>query len=120
MAYLYDLWVADTNNSKLFKMSNPSHALDTGVIVGGTPRALAVDLDGVTVWVANTKDNTVSKISNGLRIKDIAVGKTPMGIAVGKKAVYVANYGSNTISKIVTIMATANQFVLPTLNINKY
>lgn len=26
----------------------------------------------------------------------------------------------NTISKIVTIMATANQFVLPTLNINKY
>lgn len=26
----------------------------------------------------------------------------------------------NTISKIVTIMATANQFILPTLNVNKY
>ena len=26
----------------------------------------------------------------------------------------------NTISKIITIMATANQFILPTLNINKY
>ena len=26
----------------------------------------------------------------------------------------------NTISKIITIMATANKFILPTLNINKY
>ena len=26
----------------------------------------------------------------------------------------------NTISKIVTIMATANQFILSTVNINKY
>jgi streptogramin lyase len=100
MAYLSDLWITDPNNAKLFKIV--SDQVVSSAASEATPRAICVDLNMVDVWVVNTTAGNISQFNNGVRIKDIRVGKTPMGIAQDADgALWVANYSSNTVSKIV-------------------
>lgn len=98
MAYLSNLWICNPNNAKLMEIVDEN--LSATIAVGVSPRAVCVDLNMVDVWVANMGSNTVSKINNGVRVKDIAVGKTPMGICVDETNVWVSNYSSGTVSKI--------------------
>ena len=54
------------------------------------------------MWVANTQDDTVSRIDPGTAVvrDTIRVGRRPTGVAVGEGAVWVANSLSGTVSRI--------------------
>lgn len=68
---------------------------------GSGPNALVIDADG-TVFTANAKDNTVTKITrSGYSTIVGATGKQPMGIARDANGnIYTSNIGDNTVSKI--------------------
>jgi YVTN family beta-propeller protein len=69
--------------------------------VGDSPTGVAVG-EGA-VWVANTGDETVTRIDprTGRREgRPIPVGEDPRAIAAGGGAVWVANFGDGTVSRI--------------------
>lgn len=95
-----DLWIADPNEGKLYKVENDVVASST--IVEKEARAILVSQDMVSVYTVNRDSNTVSHFRNGEHVKDILVEKTPYGICEdGSGNIYVTNYGSNSISMIV-------------------
>jgi YVTN family beta-propeller protein len=69
--------------------------------VGHKPRGL-VKADG-SIWVANSKDNTVSRLSSAtgevLR-RRIRVGENPRDVTYAGGFIWVANTSSNTVTKI--------------------
>lgn len=67
--------------------------------VGSAPRGLA--FDGVSIWVANSASNTVSKIDRVTGSKvDYPTGLEPDGLAFDGTNIWVANSGSNTVSRM--------------------
>lgn len=69
--------------------------------VGAAPRNLVFDREG-NAWVANYKDDTVSKLSPaGAVLGTYPVGGYPVGLAVDASGnVWVANYSSNNVMKL--------------------
>lgn len=124
MAYLYDLWIPDPSLNKISRLVKEE--LGSTIASENKPMAVAVHTNQLDVYVANAGANTikykngvalptaqnasgtVSRYRDGVHMDDIAVGRTPMGIAVGPDgAIWVANYGSCTVSKIVNNKVTA-------------
>jgi peptide/nickel transport system substrate-binding protein len=70
------------------------------VNTGNRPDAIAFG-EGA-LWVANTGDDTVSRIDPGTRlvVQTIEVGNGPSGLATGFGSVWVANSGERTVSRI--------------------
>jgi len=69
--------------------------------VGRNPDAVAVGQGGV--WVANSNDNTVTRIdpSSGRVVGNpVPVGKDPYALAIGAGAVWVANNNDDTVTRI--------------------
>jgi len=69
--------------------------------VGARPSAIAAG--GGSVWVANTKDRTVTRIDavrGEAAGEAIEVGRLPSGVAVGKRNTWVANLGDDTVSRL--------------------
>jgi peptide/nickel transport system substrate-binding protein len=71
------------------------------VLVGASPGAVATEPDAV--WVANSADNTVTRVD----LKDstapantVPVGNDPSGLAVGGGALWVTNADDRTVSRI--------------------
>ncbi|HYF26225.1 MAG TPA: protein kinase [Baekduia sp.] len=70
------------------------------VAVGFRPRGVAVGAGAV--WVADSGDNTLTKVRAGDlggRVR-IQVGGSPIGVAVAAGSVWVANNLSNTVSRV--------------------
>ena len=68
-------------------------------LVGRAPRALAAG--GGSVWVADAKDETVSRLDpNRDRIVTIPVGSDPVALAFGEGALWVAERGDGTVAQI--------------------
>jgi YVTN family beta-propeller protein len=78
----------------------PAKGETASVDVGDNPVGVAVG--GGAVWVANTDDNTVSRVdpARNAVTATVAVGKSPNGIAVGGGGVWVANAASDTVSRV--------------------
>jgi YVTN family beta-propeller protein len=75
-------------------------AVTDTIPVGKFPFGVAVSADAV--WVANSSDDTVSRIDPESRtVTDtIPVGDLPLGVAVSADAVWVVNRGDGTVSRI--------------------
>lgn len=114
MAYLSSIWAAANNAATeislrgLYKYTNDSQdgaKLETG----NSPWGILVSADRMNVYVTNQEDGTVSRYQNGERMVDINTqGATPYGVCEGvipekdgNYAVFVTNYSSNTVVKIV-------------------
>jgi YVTN family beta-propeller protein len=69
-------------------------------IVGGSPSAIAIGEGGV--WVANSSDNTVSRIlpETATAVKTVTVGRQPRGVAVGAGALWVTDSGDDYVTRI--------------------
>jgi YVTN family beta-propeller protein len=55
------------------------------------------------VWVANSGDNSVSRIdvtTGRVTGSPVSVGRRPLGIDVGAGSVWVANHGDDTVTRI--------------------
>lgn len=68
--------------------------------VGNQPSAIAFGEGGV--WIANSGDDTISKVDPATRtvIDTVEVGKAPTGIAVDAGSVWVANSGGRSVTRI--------------------
>ena len=98
--FLNDLWIADHNEGKLYRIVND--VVESNVNVEKEARAILVSQDLVSVYTVNRNNNTISHFKNGSHIKDITVGRTPWGICEdSNKNIYVSNYKDNTVTKIV-------------------
>jgi YVTN family beta-propeller protein/VCBS repeat-containing protein len=80
-------------------------ALTSPVPVGAGPEGVTVNQATHQVYVANSRDNTVTRIdgtTNTVAGSPIAVGQNPNGIAVNASTnqIYVANFADNTVTRI--------------------
>jgi YVTN family beta-propeller protein len=103
VAYGYgSVWVVDSTEGKLFRISPVTHAVVDHIDVGSDPSAVTVGRNG-DVWVANSGDGTVSRISPATDQPvgpPIPVGNLPVAIASGPSGVWVANRGDDTVQRI--------------------
>jgi YVTN family beta-propeller protein len=95
------LWVANANpsTSTVTEFSPVTNRKTFDFHVGRTPSGITVG-DGA-VWVADTGDDTVSRIDPRARsVTSIPVGDAPVGIDYANGAVWVANSADGTVSRI--------------------
>ena len=92
------VWVA-SGGGGLAKIDPETHTVQT-IDVGEGPEGVAVS--GQDVWVANSLDGTVSRVSaqTDHETTHYAVGNSPTGVAVGKGSVWVANAGDGTVTRL--------------------
>lgn len=88
-----------------------------GEVDGGQPLGFG-RLEDVVVaddatYVAAPEQNVVVRLGEGGEVSPIAVGAAPQGIAAGKGAVWVANSGDASVSRIGTTEAVSSPVSLP-------
>ena len=68
--------------------------------MGNNP--LDVAFDGTSVWVANSVDNTVTRLrtKDGHNLGTFPTGILPSGVAFDGANIWVTNQNDNTISKL--------------------
>jgi streptogramin lyase len=96
------VWVTNRRKAAVTRIDLLARTGDRtkNIRVGNTPRGLAVGEDG-TVWVANSQDGTVTRISeNGKTRTTIEVGDRPFDVAVSGDNVWVSNNGDDTLTRI--------------------
>lgn len=103
----------DDDSVSVFNVSNDVNTLVVKIKVGDEPRCVAITPDNKKVYVTNAGSGTVSVIdasainpNDWQVIKTIKVGTEPMGCAMstspGVWTLFVANFGSDTVSAIDT------------------
>jgi YVTN family beta-propeller protein len=100
------VWVTNsgtetTSSNTVSKINPNTNTVTAGgtITVGNGPRGIASD--GTYLWVANSKDDTVSRIKIAdSTVSTFPVGDNPQGVAVGAGSVWVANSGYNFVSRI--------------------
>jgi protein kinase-like protein len=95
------VWVANQEDDTVVRVE-PETKKTKEIRVGRNPDSLAIDTARNRVWVTNTDDGTVNRITPAGRVvgKPIRVGRAPEGIAVGRGAVWVANSGSGSVTRL--------------------
>jgi ABC-type transport system substrate-binding protein/class 3 adenylate cyclase len=93
------VWVTSGSDS-LVRLSPRSHAVEQTITVGNGPLGVAVN--GNDVWVANSQDRTVSRVSaqTNEEVAHYGVGNMPTGVAIGDGTVWVTNADDGTISQL--------------------
>lgn len=68
--------------------------------VGGAPIGLV--FDGTNIWVANSTDNTVTKMraSDGASLGTFTVGASPRRVAYDGTNIWVSNWNGNSVTKL--------------------
>ena len=99
------VWVLDSVNAALIEIDPVTLAIRGHVPLPGSPRHVVAG--GGAVWVLNG-EGTVSRIPVGTNsgIDTIRVGPDPFALAVGPDAVWVANRGDGTVTRIDLVDST--------------
>jgi ABC-type transport system substrate-binding protein/class 3 adenylate cyclase len=92
-------WVTSGDKS-LAKIDPGTHELEQTIDVGNGPLGVAVN--GRDVWVANSLDGTVSRVSadTNHEVDHYTVGNTPAGVAVAGGSIWVTNAGDGTLTQL--------------------
>ena len=93
------VWAVDGTDRIVSRIDPATHAVQT-IPVGADPAAVTVT--GGDVWVANSGDGTVSRISAAANavVQKISVGNVPDAIASGPSGIWVADRGDATVDRI--------------------
>lgn len=91
------VWVASTPRDAVIRLSPAGRRI---IRVGKEPVAVAVG-EGAA-WVANSADDTISRIPVRARARTraIRVGREPAAVAVAAGAIWVANHRNDTVSRL--------------------
>lgn len=106
-----DFYIADTRNNAIRRVSKGTITTFTGTgsygdttdprsrAELGEPRGVAISSDG-KVFIADTKNNKIKKVSNGL-VSVLTSGlKQPEGVATYSRTLYIADTGNSAIKYI--------------------
>ena len=96
------VWVADRGDSFITRV-NPTSMKEIGSVdVDPVPDSLAVQHNRGEVWVTIMRENRVDRIDpDGEEVvQRVPVGENPEGVVIGHGAVWVANKGSNSVTRI--------------------
>lgn len=93
------IWVSSGGKS-LVKIDPRTHDVEQTIDVGNGPQGVAVS--GRDVWVANSLDGTVSRVSadTNHEVDHYTVGNTPTGVAAGNGSIWVTNAGDGTVMQL--------------------
>jgi DNA-binding beta-propeller fold protein YncE len=97
------IWVSNYTSNTVTKLATSNGATLGTYFVGSGPRSLV--WDGVSVWVANSNSNNVTRLDatpagNGRVLGTYPVGIAPYGIAFDGIDIWVANRNSNSVMKL--------------------
>jgi YVTN family beta-propeller protein len=98
---LGSLWVANAKLASVMRIDTRAKRVTARIDIGNEPAGVAVGKGAV--WVADSTDNTVSRIvpTGGGAVTDtIPLGNGPGPIAVSDAAIWVANSRDGTVSRI--------------------
>jgi YVTN family beta-propeller protein len=100
---LESLWIVDSATNSVIEVDPVVIRRQRSLPAGQDPRAVAVSAD--SLWVANFKDDTVTRLQILARgqtpvITQITVGAGPIDVAVGEGGVWVANSLDGTVTRI--------------------
>jgi len=96
------VWVANGLDRSLTRLTIGSLNPDTAISLGFTPMALAADPDGRTLWIVNNGGDEVVRFDTAAREVSgrYTVGPRPVSVVAGAGAVWVADSGDGTISRV--------------------
>jgi DNA-binding beta-propeller fold protein YncE len=96
------VWVADRGDSFITRVDPESMEERGSVDVQPIPDSLAVHHNRGELWVTIMRENRVDRIDPAAEkvVQGIPVGEDPEGVVVGHGAVWVANKGSGTVTRI--------------------
>src|SRR5262245_55904650 len=96
------VWVTNSLTGKVSKIDPAALTVVREINVGNGPTGVDVDVGTGEVWVANTFDQTVSRIraNGGTSVQNYPAGADPGAIAVGAGAVWVASKSDGEIVKL--------------------
>jgi len=106
--------VVDPHAKKLLSeiaLGTPVHSSDGTYTPSVMPRALAVSLDGKTLYVTGERASALFAIDlASSQVRSVQVGSEPIGVVVGPDAVYVACSQDNTVVRVdpATLTVTAH------------
>jgi YVTN family beta-propeller protein len=100
------IWVTSGSNG-LVRIDPQMHRVLQRITVGNGPQGVAFAQGAV--WVANSLDGTVSRVSpdTNAEVAHYAVGNTPTGVAAGAGSVWVTNASDGTITQLTRFDATS-------------
>ncbi|MGH2463386.1 MAG: hypothetical protein ACRDFZ_07190, partial [Candidatus Limnocylindria bacterium] len=94
------VWISNSVSQTLSRLSMLLQTADS-IPLDFTPGALALDDEADVLWVVDTSADAVVRYD--IRSRDqasVSVGSRPTAIAIGADAVWVANSGDGTVSRI--------------------
>lgn len=98
------LYVTDNVDSQLLQLNPDTGGLQTRILTGSAPSALAIDTINRNILIAQHGDKSLALLPFGqqLMARELAAGVDPCDIAISNKQrlVYVANERSNSITVI--------------------
>ncbi|GBE75601.1 hypothetical protein myaer87_28280 [Microcystis aeruginosa NIES-87] len=97
-----NIWNSTWTNCSVYKI-NPLGSVIGAFSAGGCgSRGVAVTPSDNNVWIANSSNNTVTRLNNnGTLLNTIGVGATPTGLSVDSNGkVWVTNFSSNSVMRI--------------------
>jgi YVTN family beta-propeller protein len=95
------LWVTQPSGDSVLRLDRAGRRVVQSIPVGSTPVAVAVT--GHDVWVVNSQDRSVSRVSadTNREINRVPnVGNQPVAIAAGFGSLWVANKADGTVTRI--------------------
>jgi YVTN family beta-propeller protein len=98
------VWVANSLDQSLSRLTVGLGSADAPTALGFTPGAMAIDIEANALWIVNRAGDEVVRYGLSTRRETarvpMAAGSRPAAIAVGGGAVWVANSGDGTVSRI--------------------
>lgn len=96
------VWVANGLDRSLTRLTIGSGNPDQAISLGFTPHALAPDPDGRTLWIVNNGGDEVVRFDTAAREVSgrYSVGARPVSVVAGAGAVWVADSGDGTVSRV--------------------
>lgn len=96
------IFAASSTSNEIYVINASSAAVLSTISVCCTPTSLAYDSENGYLYVAESAANTVAVVNpqNSSIMANITVGSSPQYIIDEGPVLYVANYGSNTVSAI--------------------
>jgi class 3 adenylate cyclase/streptogramin lyase len=105
-----DVWVVDRLARSLGRFDTEKADVVDTIELQTAPDAIAAG-EGGDVWLVNSEAGTITPVRDGEIEEPIRVGSRPVDVAVGEDAVWVADQGDGTVTRIDRTFARVEEVI---------